>query len=72
VKAVKGRPFGEGDHVGQKRLILRPFQQLRQLGDTGRDLSRLILGHEIGRGTSARSDSKYTYATAKLLESRTM
>ena len=31
-----------------------PRQQLRQLGDPGRDLSRLILGHEICRSASSR------------------
>ena len=35
-------------------IVLRPFQQLRQTGDAGRDLPRLIFGHEIRCGTSAR------------------
>jgi hypothetical protein len=40
--------------AASRRLILRPLQQLRQLGDAGCDFSRFIFGHEIRRGTSAR------------------
>jgi hypothetical protein len=29
--------------------LLRPFQQLRQLGDTGRDLASLVFAHEVAR-----------------------
>ena len=34
--------------------ILRLLQQLRQLGDAVRDLSRLILSHEIRRSAPGR------------------
>jgi hypothetical protein len=30
-------------------LVLRPPQQVRQLGDIGRNAPGFILGHEIGR-----------------------
>lgn len=34
------------------RLILRPLQYVRQLGDVGGDLASLILAHEICRSAS--------------------
>jgi hypothetical protein len=48
-----------------------PRQQLRQLGDTNRDLPRpLVIRFAAAR--RAGSVSKYTYATAKRLASLTM
>ena len=53
--------------------LLRPFQQLRQLCNAGCNAPRLILRHRIRprRAYPVRFRSK-TYATAKLLTSRTM
>jgi hypothetical protein len=43
------------DHIGARRSsVLRPTQQLRQLGDVGGDPPGFIAGHKIGRRSPAR------------------
>jgi len=55
-------------HQIENETNLSSRQQLRQLGDAGCNLSRLILGHEIRRNTSARLRLEIDIRHGKLVD----